>query len=133
MNDNHVWCKLCRGHAKDQTAYDAHYKEKHEPAKKSPMKVSQREPTPTPEPSKGPAQEPSKEPAQEPDKEPDKEPTPEPQSGQVSQSVISTGVATSQTDRKNRPLECKHCNKTFKKAPPEKYAHKYGAPYTQMY
>ena len=72
---------------RDQTAYDAHYKEKHEPAKKPPMKVSQREPTPTPEPSKEPAQ------------EPDKEPTPEPQSGQVtdlSQSVISTGAATSE-------------------------------------
>ena len=66
MNDNHVWCELCRGHTRDQTAYDAHYKEKHEPAKKSPMKVSQREPTPTPEPSK--------EPTQEPDKEPNKEP-----------------------------------------------------------
>ena len=48
------------------------------------------------------------------------EPTPETQSGQVtdlSQSVISTGAATSETDREDRPFECKHCNKTFKKAP----------------
>ena len=108
MNDNHVWCELCRGYARDQTAYDAHYKEKHEPAKKSPMKVSQREPTPTPEPSN--------EPTQEPVQEPDVEPTPEPQSGQVSQSVISTGAATSETDREDRPFKCKHCNEAFAKA-----------------
>ena len=53
MNDTHVWCELCRGYAKDQTTYDAHYKEKHESAKKSPMKVSQRESTPVSEPRKG--------------------------------------------------------------------------------
>ena len=109
MKDNHVWCELCRGYARDQTAYDAHYKEKHEPAKKPPMKVSQREPTPTPEPSN--------KPTQEPDKEPVEEPTPEPKPGQVSQSVISTGAATSETNCEGRPFKCKHCDKAFKNAP----------------
>ena len=49
MNNHHVWCELCKGYAKDQTSYDSHYKEKHEPEKEPPLKVTQREPTPTPE------------------------------------------------------------------------------------
>ena len=92
----------------DQATYDAHYKEKHEPAKKSPMKVSQREPTPIPKPRK------------EPEKEPEKEPTPEPPTSQVtdlSQSLISTEAATTETDCEDHPFECKHCKKTFRKAP----------------
>ena len=112
MNDTHVWCELCRGYAKDQTTYDAHYREKQEPAKKPLMKVSQSEPTPVPEPRR--------QPEKEPKKEPEKEPTPGTQSGQVtdlSQSLISTGAATSETNCEDRPFECKHCGKTFKKAP----------------
>ena len=108
MNDTHVWCKLCRGYAKDLATYDAHYKVKHKPAKKSPMKVSQREPTPVREPRK------------EPEKEPEKEPTPEPPTGQVtdlSQSLISTETVTTETNCEDHPFECKHCKKTFKKAP----------------
>ena len=104
MNGNHIWCELCRGYAKDQAAYDAHYKEKHEPAKKSPMKVSQREPTPVPELEK------------ESEKEPEKEPTQEPSTGQVSQSLISTEAATTETDREGRQFKCKHCEEAFAKA-----------------
>ena len=114
MNDTHVWCELCRGYAKDQTTYDAHYKEKHESAKKSLMKVSQREPTPIPEPRR----EPAKEPAKEPEKEPNKEPTQEPPSGQVtdlSQSLISTGAATSETDREDAHLNVSTVKRPLRK------------------
>ena len=102
MNGNHIWCEICRGYAKDQAAYDAHYKEKQEPAKKSPLKVSQREPTP--------------EPRKEPEKEPKKEPTQEPSTGQVSDSLIPTNTATTETDREGCQLKCKHCDEAFAKA-----------------
>ena len=108
MNATHVWCELCRGYAKDQATYDNHYKEKHEPSRKSPLKVTQRESTPIPAPGK------------EPEKEPEKEPTPDPTPGQVSdlsQSLVSTNVATTETEREDHLFECKHCKKTFKKAP----------------
>ena len=104
MNNTHVWCEICRGYAKDQTTYDSHYKEKHESAKKSPLKVTQGESTPT----------------KESEKEPEKEPTPEPPTGHVtalSQSLILSEVATTETDHEDCPFECKHCKKTFKKAP----------------
>ena len=127
MKDNHVWCEICRGYAKDQETFDSHYK-KHEAAKKSPLKVIQREPTPTPaleaEPEREPTQELEKEPGKEPtpeqEKEPEKEPTPEDTPGQVSdlsQSVISTGAATSETDCEDHPFSCKHCDRSFRRAP----------------
>ena len=95
MKDNHVWCESCRGYTKDQATYDAHYKEKHEPAKKSPLKVTQREPTPVPEPEK------------EPEQEPISEPTGSEQVTDLPQSVVSKGTATSETDLEDRPFECK--------------------------
>ena len=104
MNNTHVWCELCKGYTKNQTTYDNHYKEKHESTMKSPLKVTQREPTPIPDPV-------------EPEKEPKKEPTPETPASQVSQSVISSVAATTETNRKDCPFGCKHCGKTFKKAP----------------
>ena len=105
MKDNHVWCESCRGYTKDQATYDAHYKEKHEPAKKSPLKVTQREPTPVPEPEK------------EPEQEPISEPTGSEQVTDLPQSVVSEGAATSETDLEDRPFECKICKRKFKTAP----------------
>ena len=60
-----------------------------------------------------------KEPEKEPKKEPEKEPTQETSTGQVtdlSQSQISE-AATTETNHKECPFECKQCKKTFKKAP----------------
>ena len=111
MNNHHVWCELCKGYAKNQTTYDNHYKEKHESTKEPPLKVTQREPTPIPDPV---------DPVDEPEKEPEKEPKKEPPASQVSdphQLVISSQTATPGTSLEDRPFGCKHCGKTFKKAP----------------
>ena len=101
MNRAHVWCDICKGHTKNQEKYESHCRQKHAPTS-SLMKVTMREPTP--------------------EKEPDKEPTKDPAAGSeqitdLSQSVISDGVATTETDREDRPFKCKHCERTFKKAP----------------
>ena len=111
MNTNHVWCEICRGHTRDQAAYDKHYKEKHEAVQKSPLKITWRETTPVPGPDDV---------TEELEQEPQEEPTLEPQTGQVSelsQSVVTSEAATSEVDREDRPFECKYCSKTFKKAP----------------
>ena len=111
MNTNHVWCEICRGHTRDQAAYDKHYKERHETVQKPELKVTQREPTPVPGPDDV---------TEEPEQEPQEKPTPEPQTGQVSelsQSVVTSEAATSEVDREDRPFKCKHCSKTFTKAP----------------
>ena len=97
MDNKHVWCELCRGYTRDQKGYESHCREKHEKASKSPKKATK-----------------------EPDKEPEKEPTPEPPGSKlitdISESQVSEGAATTETDREDRPFKCKHCKRRCKTA-----------------
>ena len=109
MNNRHVWCELCKGYARDQEKFDFHYKEKHTPKTSSPLKVSQREPTPEE------TEEPEVESSCEPPASSEQDLSQSQQN--LSQSQVSGGATTLETNREDRPYECKYCKRTFKKAP----------------